>query len=230
MKRKTLSFLLLMIFIYMSSCIDVNAASDIFLGDSRTVLMYFATHPNDTNVRLEVDRLDKDGVYWKCKGGEGLKYMRDEAFPCVANYIEEDTNIYILFGVNDCHDINNINEYEEVFKKYFEKWDKKGANIYYVSVCPIKKDGENYSNNDVVAWNKKVLEDMSFRYMSYIDLYHGIKDWKYTDDIHYSHSCSVDMYDYITNYMDIVLEEQIKAEKEHIKKERKKNAERLEKL
>ena len=195
--RKFLFSFVLVLSLFILAKADVNAADNIFIGDSRTVMMYYATHPTDLDERTEIDVLDENNNYWRCKGATGFRYMEDYAFPAVSEYIEEGTNIFILFGVNDSYSLTNIDLYKKLFDEYIPDWNYMGANVYYVSVCPIRSDKTNYTNANVLAWNRHAYATFDWENMEYIDLYGGINQWAYTDSVHYTHACSKRMFNYL---------------------------------
>ena len=184
--------------------INEPTVKNIFAGDSRTVMMYFATHTEDTVSRLEIDELDSIGNYWKAKGATDYTYMVDEAFPEIDNRVENGTNIFILFGVNNDNNLAMVDKYADILSIKSLEWKNKGAKVFYVTVGPV---GENawhtetlgYRNIWVEEWNNLIKEKLDFSNMVLIDLYEDIgKDLELlNDDIHYTHKASKKIYEYL---------------------------------
>lgn len=182
---------------------EPNKVKNIFIGDSRTVMMYFATHSYDTVSRVEIDELVND-EYWKCKGASEYTYMANEAIPAIEDKISSGTNVFILFGVNNANNINKIDEYAGLLQTKAQEWSNKGAKVYYVSVGPVgpnayTEGNYGYREDWVLEWNKQALEKFDWTYMTYINIHDDLGD-EITfcgDDIHFSHSSSRLIYSYL---------------------------------
>lgn len=183
-------------------------AANIFIGDSRTVGMYFAVNGYKTGEdSREVKRFDKNGDFWYAKVATGYKYMKEEAVPGITPYVGENTRIFILFGVNDDNNIRRVEDYAAVLEEAAKKWKELGAKTYYVSVNPVDDrtvwytGTMGYSTNWVEAWNEKVLNTFTWKDLSYIDSYTRIGNkLKLTDGVHYNQESSRKIYNYLLAY------------------------------
>ena len=182
-------------------------ATNIFIGDSRTVMMYFAEHSYDTKSRIEIDELDNNGEYWKAKGASEFAYMRDTAIPAMERYIGDGTNIFILFGVNNDNNPAKVDDYAELLNVKSKEWYDKGADVYYVSVNPVDDNTVwftgtmGYCTEWIEEWNRLALEKFDWTYMTYIDTYNEIGDELVEiDGVHYSHASSRVIYDFLIKF------------------------------
>lgn len=184
---------------------DESGAENIFIGDSRTVMMYFATHPEDRDPRKEIDLIDDAGNYWKCKGATGYKYMKEEALPATKAHIKDGTNVIILFGVNDNNVLKRVDDYAEVIKAYAEEVVPLGADVYYATVGPMdySKKGKvsgDYSEDRIKEWNDLVIEKFDWDLITMIDLHGQFGEFGYADPIHYDASCSKRIFSFLLEH------------------------------
>ena len=170
-------------------------AKNIFIGDSRTVMMYFATHTYDTTSRVEVEEWDDLGNFWKAKGATDYTYMKNEAIPTIEEKIGAGTNVFILFGVNNNNVISYVDKYATLLAQKALEWSQKGANVYYPTVLPVGgnawcTDTMGYSNERVIQWNERVKETFDWSNLACIDLYNDIGSdlTLCDDDVHHNFS------------------------------------------
>lgn len=188
-----------------------TAVQNIFIGDSRTLMMYFATHTYDTTTRIEVDEM-AGNEYWKAKGATDYTYMVQEAVPAAEEHMSFGTNLFILFGVNNDNALHMTDKYAEYLKTKSKEWSELGVNVYYATVGPV---GENawttdspypmgYRDEWVQEWNKQIKEKFDWTYMTCLDLYEdiGADIEKSSDDLHYTAAGSQLIYKYLTDSVD----------------------------
>lgn len=163
----------------------------LFIGDSRTVGMY--------------QTIGDNGVLWDCKGGMGYSWMTETAVPQAEPYIDGNTDVVILMGVNDAWDRLGPT-YAPMYISYLNKkaaqWAKLGARTFYVSVNPVRGTFElngYYLNNFFVErWNNWMKKGLSGD-ITYIDTCSGLEKnpIAWADDIHYLGETNQQIYDQI---------------------------------
>lgn len=137
----------------------------IFMGDSRTVGMYSAVHGGNAE---PVDTVSGN-EYWIAKTSQGYRWMTENAIPKAEAYgISTNTDIFILFGVND---LGNIEKYLSTINEKAAQWRQQGARVYYVSVNPVY-DGKsrNVKNSAIEQFNSHMRQGLSYA-VTYVDTY-----------------------------------------------------------
>ena len=155
----------------------------IFIGDSRTVAIMEAV---------------QDDSIWACMNSMGYQWMVSDAVPAIEEYIEDNTAVIILMGVNDVYNLNNYIAY--VNQKAAE-WAALGAKTYYVSVGPV--DGDPYVTNSEIEYFNATLQS-SLSGVTYIDLYtHMMENGFWTlDGTHYPDEISIDIYNFVVEHLE----------------------------
>ena len=150
----------------------------IFIGDSRTVDMMNATQA--------------EGV-WSCKVSMGYDWMVSEGVPAIEPYIDANTAIIILLGVNDP---GNIAGYITYTNQKAAEWAALGATTYYVSVGPVTAD-PYVTNADIEAFNAALQANLIG--VNYIDIYTYLttNGFSTVDGTHYPDDISIAIYNYI---------------------------------
>lgn len=204
--RKILPLLCILFILLPAIPVRAESVENIFIGDSRTLMMYFATHTYDTQTRIEVDEL-AGNEYWKAKGATDYTYMVNEAVPAAEKYLSSGTNFFILFGVNNDNSISMTDKYAKYLNAKSKEWADMGVNVFYVTVGPV---GENawttdtpypmgYRDEWICEWNEQVKEKFDWDHMTCLDLYNDI-GWdipRCDDDLHYTPAGSVMIYRYL---------------------------------
>ena len=90
----------------------------------------------------------------------GLKWMKSTGVPQIENLITEDSNVFILMGVNDVDNPNGALNYLEYINAKAIEWTAKGAKVYYVGIMPIKRDDKYATNAQIIAWNEIMSKQM----------------------------------------------------------------------
>ena len=149
----------------------------IFIGDSRTVGMKSA--------------IGNDGNIWSAKVAMGLSWMKNTGVPAVEANINENTDVVILMGVNDCRNTSYTKKYISYINDKANLWTTLGANVYYVSVNPVTFESKKYpgiSNTVIEKWNTAMVEGLNEN-VSYIDTYSTVLgNLSSKDGIHYNKS------------------------------------------
>ena len=168
----------------------------IFIGDSRTVGMYWALSKDQSLHEVHLE--DKNGDIWSAREGMGLAWMKEYGVPPVQEEIGENTAVVILMGVNDIGSRITADDYVDYVNEKAQDWTGKGALVYYTSVNPVRETLPNgLSNAKIDEWNLKMQEGLSEN-VQYIDTnsvitqYRGQFDFK--DVLHYRDSTNLDVY------------------------------------
>lgn len=172
-------------------------ANNIFIGDSRTVGIYDALHGTSTTNKTNVCVADLNGTVWSCKVSMGLKWMKSTGVPQIENLITEDSNVFILMGVNDVDNPNGALNYLEYINAKAIEWTAKGAKVYYVGIMPIKRDDKYATNAQIIAWNE--IMKAGLQNVEYIDM-SGLQ-YNFSDTYHFKHNTSLEIYNYLTEYI-----------------------------
>ena len=163
--------------------LSVTADKMVFIGDSRTVDMMNAV---------------QDDSIWCCKVAMGYNWMATEGVPAVDGYIDNNTAVIILLGVNDPHNISNYIGYTN---EKAAEWAGRGATTYFVSVGPVTND-PYVTNADIEAFNAALQANLSGVY--YIDIYSYLMEngFSTVDGTHYPADVSIAIYNYIIDHLE----------------------------
>ena len=151
----------------------------IFTGDSRTVGMHHAVESED---------------FWFAKVGQGYAWMTETALDQVEESLRPNTDVVVLFGVND---LRNCTEYITCLNEKAKEWKTKGVRTYFVSVNPVR-DGYagEVTNSAISEFNARVKAE--FTEGAYIDTYNAIIDtYVAPDGLHYDDATYQAIYSYI---------------------------------
>ena len=171
-------------------------ANTVFIGDSRTVGIYDTLHGTSTANKTNVNVTDPDGTTWSCKVGMGLKWMKETGAPQIEDKIHDGTDVVILMGVNDVADAGTVTRYIAYLNEKSEEWTKRGADVYYVSIMPVKKDTKSVTNAGITIWNEAMKSNITN--MSYIDMNESGIVYDFSDTYHFKSHTSHDIYSYLT--------------------------------
>lgn len=140
----------------------------IFLGDSRTVGMYFAIH-GAYAASLEAET---ENEYWVAKESMGYRFMTETAIPKAEAYgIGSNTDVFILFGVND---LGNQPKYVSTINEKAAQWRQKGARVFFVSVNPVNEDKcSSVTNAEIEQFNAAMKSGLSYQ-VTYVDTYSSL--------------------------------------------------------
>lgn len=172
----------------------------VLIGDSRTVGMYSSYYEDEGN---EIYIEDKNDFFWSAKVGAGYSWFKDTGLPAAEKELEDNTDIVILMGVNDCQNVKAAASYATLINDKVDEWEKtyENINVYYVSLNPISEDTiYSTTNNNVETWNKKITQLLS-EDVTYIDTYDIVKDTvDYSNDgLHYQSSTYKYIYKLVLN-------------------------------
>jgi hypothetical protein len=175
----------------------------IYIGDSRTVGMYFSVQ--DDSYREEIKTYDDNGDYWCAKVGAGYTWF-SENFDEAVKEAEKDDTVVVLMGVNDCRDLKKSANYANFLNERIDALSALGIDLVYVSVNPISKD-TIYStvNKNVIDWNEQIIYLLDEDIM-YLDIYAAIIDKiEYAGDgLHYQNSTYKDLYEMINEKLAVI--------------------------
>lgn len=195
-KKKLLSWLLLICFMFMSLLPSTAFAKEeaptspsiskfYFLGDSRTV-------------GLESVSSDSSNIF-KAAVSAGYPHMMSKIRE-VENQIKEGCAVAFLYGVND---LNNVNNYLNAINAAGERWSKKGAKVYFVSVGPRGNGSYNHVTQNAITQFNNTMKSGLLSSVGYIDLNgYLMKNGYHTDDgIHYDVATSKKILSYVRSAM-----------------------------
>ena len=174
--------------------IDNGGSRVIFIGDSRTVLMYSYvanTWQNNSYSTGGINQVGND--LFVAQGSMGLSWMQNTAIPAVEKYFTRGVSIVILMGVND---LRNQDKYIEYLNSNVSKWTKNGAKVYFVTVNPC--DGEYASmNTGINNFNNNLKKNLSNK-IGWINTHDNLQ-FKTLDGLHYNEETSIKIYNFIKN-------------------------------
>lgn len=162
----------------------------IFVGDSRTE--YMKNTLNEISAQSGIDLLQ--GVEFICEPGKGLDWFKTTGYNNLCNIIQENddsssplkkpTAVIFNLGVND---LKKISSYIFCLKEIAEPLEKKGCQLYYMSVNPINRSmlkvarKSDRSEAAVREFNSMIQSLLSKQY-TYIDTYSYLKATGYGFD------------------------------------------------
>ena len=148
----------------------------LFVGDSRTVGMSWAT---GANAIAKVSM----GYYWAKNQLSQVKTY-------------DNTNIVFWFGVNDLYNVSN---YITMYNDLYESMKDKNVNIYVMAVTPCCY---SYSrlNPDIASFNAKMQAGLNEN-IEFIDTYSFLNQNGFgsSDGLHYSNTTYKAIYNYVVS-------------------------------
>lgn len=161
----------------------------IYIGDSRTVGMYFALYGGTNDFVFE----EKENIIWYAKVSKGFNWFSKEAMPKIEKYLNNDNyDVIMLMGTNDLYDTNIAIKYIEIIQDFANRFHD--SNFIVISVNPINdlnaaQKGYFVNDSDVIKFNevyKNSINSTNQKNLSYCDTYSFIKDnFISQDGIHY---------------------------------------------
>ena len=153
----------------------------VFIGDSRTEYMKNALARADANTNY---------VKFICKAGEGYSWLTGTAVPQLQELVKNDTNsilskktaVIFNFGVND---YNEYAKYAAYYKLIASSLEKKGCELYFMSVNPINRlmlsntGRADRSEAKIRSFNTYMQKNLPSSY-TYIDMYSYLKATGYS--------------------------------------------------
>ena len=153
----------------------------VFIGDSRTEYMKNALARAGANTNY---------VKFICKAGEGYSWLTGTAVPQLQELVKNDTNsilskktaVIFNFGVND---YNEYAKYAAYYKLIASSLEKKGCELYIMSVNPINRlmlsntGRADRSEAKIRSFNTYMQKNLPSSY-TYIDMYSYLKATGYS--------------------------------------------------
>lgn len=153
----------------------------VFIGDSRTEYMKNALARAGANTNY---------VKFICKAGEGYSWLTGTAVPQLQELVKNDTNsilskktaVIFNFGVND---YNEYAKYAAYYKLIASSLEKKGCELYFMSVNPINRlmlsntGRADRSEAKIRSFNTYMQKNLPSSY-TYIDMYSYLKATGYS--------------------------------------------------
>lgn len=169
-----------------------SSPTRIFVGDSRTVGMYWALSGDDS--LDEVHLADEEGNYWDARVGIGLDWMKSTGIPDAVGYLGPGTTLYLLMGVNDMAGTITTEDYLSYLDQEVSSWTGTGASVIYVSVNPVRQEVNGITNEKIDAWNEAMQAGLP-EGISYLDTNSQIRDHiDFKDDLHYHDDTNLEIY------------------------------------
>ena len=190
---------IMLCFLFPQSVFAQNERKIIFVGDSRTVHMYETIGGVSTSGEVsQLSSGDEDsraGIgekCWEAKIGTGYDWMVSTAVPRIEDYLDENTDVVFLMGVNDCKVEGQAEKYASYIGEKAQEWEEKGVNTAYVSVNPVGSPQSPYyqgtymlDNQEVREFNRR-MQDLLPDDVLYIDTYDTVSgDYETIDGLHY---------------------------------------------
>ena len=153
----------------------------VFIGDSRTEYMKNALARAGANTNY---------VKFICKAGEGYSWLTGTAVPQLQELVKNDTNsilskktaVIFNFGVND---YNEYAKYAAYYKLIASSLEKKGCELYFMSVNPINRlmlsntGRADRSEAKIRSFNTYMQKNLPSSY-TYSDMYSYLKATGYS--------------------------------------------------
>lgn len=174
-----------------------NDGKIIFVGDSRTLGMYCVrTGQRD---RTYINTTDSWGDRWSIGSGEGYEWMTSKGVPRIDGEVDADSSVVIMLGINDCLTPSMSDQYCSYINQKAAEWKARGAEIYYISVNPVRGvTTYGITNAAVDRWNAAMRAGLSEN-VSFIDTNSQLKgNISFYDDLHYNDVTSQVIYDLVT--------------------------------
>ena len=149
----------------------------VFIGDSRTHAMAEVTRGSGT---------------WIYKDGAGYDWMVDTAFPEAEKTVGEGTAVIIAMGVNDVY---HCSQYIAAINDQAERWEKKGAKVFFASVGPVTSD-PYVTNEEILRFNTEMFHNLD---TAFLDVYNhlAVQRFATTDGIHYDSATTRSVYQFL---------------------------------
>ena len=175
----------------------VENRTKIYVGDSRTVGMYWAVTGNGSG--SDIETTDADGNVWIASVGQSYGWFESKAIGLLEKYIGGTVDIVCLMGVNDCYDAGRANNYVKLLNSKIDDWSKQGARVYFVSVNPLDHSSNGFTNDKIDEFNAILKSQLDERII-YVDTNQQIKDdAEYRDFVHYLPDTYRSIYDKIND-------------------------------
>lgn len=158
----------------------------IYVGDSRVLGIQ-----NDLN---------KSNITYIAESGKGYYWFSETAKTELSAYISADTQKFVVInlGIND---LGNIDQYINIYNSIIPNY--KNVKFYFVSVNPVNEElanlyGYTVNNSQIEIFN----QELSSKFVNYIDVYSQIKDnFVTTDGIHYDAATNERIHKIIVDYI-----------------------------
>lgn len=165
---------------------NISEENIVIIGDSRTVAL-----------REIVSQKYK----FICQNGMGYDWFVKEAIPELNTYM--DTKIIIInLGVND---YGNCEKYISKINEENIEWQKKGYQVYYMSVNPVDDINYNFSitNADINQFNENMYIGLD-KTIHWIDTNSYLQDtgFKTVDGLHYTEDTSAKIVEMFQSYLE----------------------------
>lgn len=149
----------------------------VFIGDSRTHAMAEVTRGSGT---------------WIYKDGAGYDWMVDTAFPEAEKTVGEGTAVIIAMGVNDVY---HCSQYIAAINDQAERWEEKGAKVFFASVGPVTSD-PYVTNEEILRFNTEMFHNLD---TAFLDVYNhlAVQGFATTDGIHYDSATTRSVYQFL---------------------------------
>ena len=170
-----------------------NEDSDLkklYIGDSRTVGMYYAMYGGSGNY-ISVDNGQET---WYAKVSAGYNWFINDALHQVNNHlVGGNYELVFLMGANDLYNSKLATNYINIIKEYAEQYPN--SKFIIVSVNPINDElslnhGYSSTNQMVIDFNytlEEAINDTRLDNISYCDTYKNIlNEYETNDGLHYN--------------------------------------------
>ena len=174
----------------------------LFVGDSRTVGMYFSTHSGSYSSSIN---LTSGNEAWLAKVSMGYSWFKSTAISYIKGYVSKGNyNVTIQMGANDLYNSNIATSYVSQIKELASAYPN--SNFVIISVNPIndaKASSVGYSctNAQAIAFNNKyksAIASSGLSNISYCDTYSAIiNNYSTSDGLHYGNSTNKVIYENI---------------------------------
>lgn len=177
-----------------------KASRIVFIGDSRTAIMYESISGdwgNHANYNIGGEH-QYNGDIFIAQGSMYLPWYKSTAIPAASKYLEKGTALLIQGSINGIANNNSAEDMISYLNANVDTWTKNGAKVYFIAAGPSSGSCA-YAEKVAMTWNNKIKSNMSSK-IYYIDLYDYLKKngYKFSDaGCHYDATTSKKIYNYL---------------------------------
>lgn len=178
---------------------NTNYEGTLYVGDSRTVGMYFALYGGSYSSSVNTSYGSEK---WLAKVSMGYNWFKSTGIPYIQSYVSKGNyEVTIQMGANDLYNSSLASSYVSLINELVASYPN--SKFIVISVNPIddnkaKSYGYTATNNQVINFNNSYRNSISGKNITYCDTYSSvIGNYTATDGIHYNNATYKNVYNAI---------------------------------
>lgn len=185
-----------------STTVNKNVGGVLYIGDSRTVGMYFSVYGGSYSSEINITQGSQK---WLAKVGSSYNWFQNTAVPYITNYVKNGNyTVTIQMGANDLYSTSRANSYVNSISNLAASYPN--SNFVIISVNPVndskaKNAGYQVTNSQVISFNnayKSAISSAGKSNISYCDVYSSISSsFSTSDGLHYDNTTNKIIYNRI---------------------------------